>query len=259
MPSSPIRLFVAGDPVPQGSKVGFPFVKRLRRCSCRKNPKCKSCYGTGTSLLIKVAMHESSKRLKGWRETVSTGALEHRLRRFDERTPLHVVAVFAFRRPKSHFNKSGLSKAGREFPGPQGKTSHGDVEKLMRAVNDALASVLFHDDADIVSEHGVKVWTTGDEGVYLSVAPWTVGYSEDGPRCPESPNTLLHAFGVGFASTGESITIRQYEGMHAQSAIQDSAVAVGDWSRWTEDPQQSLLPAAAPEPKDDVPFGKALT
>lgn len=242
----PTRMFVPGIPKPQGSKSGFASVKRMGRCSCRKNPKCKSCYGTGTMLKVRVVMTESLKRTKPWRRVVLDAALKlFRRKLYRAEHPLHVVYVFAFQRPPSHVGANGgLLAAGRKFPGPISH-NHGDVDKLVRAVNDAVAGTLFDDDAQVVSCVGLKCWTTGTPGLYLSVSPFVTGEREQ-------THTLLQSYGMAL---NESLTLYRFsEKAHSVLPLSKTQVAIGDWSDWTGE-NQLHLPESEP---DDVPFGRPL-
>jgi Holliday junction resolvase RusA-like endonuclease len=83
--------------------------------------------------------------------------------------PMRAGFRFHFARPKSHFKRNGvaLSKSA-----PEEATSHGlgDLEKLARSVNDALSSVLFNDDRQVVEMHLAKAYDSEDL-VIVSVEP----------------------------------------------------------------------------------------
>jgi crossover junction endodeoxyribonuclease RusA len=67
--------------------------------------------------------------------------------------PVAVTVEFRFMRPKSHFNKSGLKPAA-----PVEMTQSPDVDKLARAVLDALTAYAYHDDKQVVTLDATKVW-----------------------------------------------------------------------------------------------------
>ncbi|MDP0498703.1 MAG: RusA family crossover junction endodeoxyribonuclease [Verrucomicrobiota bacterium JB022] len=61
--------------------------------------------------------------------------------------PVRLTAVYRFARPKVHYNKSGLSKKGRESYWHTGKPDRDNIEK---ATLDALSDAgLWHDDAQV--------------------------------------------------------------------------------------------------------------
>lgn len=78
--------------------------------------------------------------------------------------PIWVAMRFVFPRPQSHFlpvNKT------RQVPvlrvnAPEYVTSRPDVDKLVRAVLDALTGIAYADDAQVVQVTGTKVYDPGD-------------------------------------------------------------------------------------------------
>lgn len=79
---------------------------------------------------------------------------------------IHLAMTFSHPRPKSHFTGSGRLKSSA----PRHPISRPDVLKLARAVEDALTSVIWHDDAQIVSEILLKRWCDGPPHVELLIA-----------------------------------------------------------------------------------------
>jgi crossover junction endodeoxyribonuclease RusA len=115
-----IALVVYGLPVPQGSKKTF-FIKKLNR----------------------AVITEDNKRVRPWRQEVSGAAIDAMTQRghifpIVQDIPLEVWCTFYFPRPKS------LKKAITE------KTTKPDIDKLLRAVFDALTGTVFEDDAQVV-------------------------------------------------------------------------------------------------------------
>ena len=115
-------------------------------------------------------MVESSKRVKPFRVDVRKAAESVVLPPdWPMSAPMRVGFRFHFARPKSHFKRDGvaLSKSA-----PEEATSHGlgDLEKLARSVNDALSSVLFNDDRQVVEMHLAKAYDSEDL-VIISVEP----------------------------------------------------------------------------------------
>lgn len=74
--------------------------------------------------------------------------------------PMRVVLEFRFKRPQSHFNKSGLKKGA-----PQHHTQMPDVDKLARSVLDALTGYAWHDDKQVIELRATKVWWHNSETV----------------------------------------------------------------------------------------------
>lgn len=129
-----IAFTVYGRPEPQGSSRAF-------------------------MLKGKPQITSTNAKLKPFRHTVTQVALEAvgkigAAPLFGRHVPVRAHYIFTFRRP------AGVPK-GRVFP-----VVKPDMDKLERAVNDALTGVVFHDDSQVVSCTSDKVY--GDvEGVFI--------------------------------------------------------------------------------------------
>ncbi len=119
------RVWVAGVPAPQGSK-----------------------RHVGRGIMV-----ESSKGVGPWRERVA-GELAGVLGEGYEPTRAGVVvnARFVFTRPKSHLRKSGEPRPSA----PRTPATRPDLDKLVRAVLDALTGVAFVDDGQVVAINAGK-------------------------------------------------------------------------------------------------------
>ena len=101
-------------------------------------------------------MVESSKRVKPFRQDVRFTALDTVDPAWDRTGPMSLTVDFHFVRPKSHFTSKGaLTKRAPMFPTAR---TVGDIEKLCRALNDALSGVLFDDDSQVVECHARKLY-----------------------------------------------------------------------------------------------------
>lgn len=113
----PIMFTVYGIPQPQGSKTVFQHAKTKR-----------------------VVMLDDNKNLKSWRQEVAAVALQHRpYDLFLLICPIYVIARFYFSRPKSVSAKKRPHMITRP-----------DLDKLERALNDALTGTIIKDDSQIV-------------------------------------------------------------------------------------------------------------
>ena len=63
--------------------------------------------------------------------------------------PVEVQAHFVFPRPKSHYHSSKKRQGELRGDAPLWHTSAPDLDKLQRAIGDALAGVVIRDDAQI--------------------------------------------------------------------------------------------------------------
>lgn len=143
-----IRFTVYGVAQPAGSKRAFALRRKDGSIVTRE----------GGAPVINVV--DDAEKGRAWRQEVAkAGLLAKRAAGLSDvlRGPLALRIVFHRQRPKGHFRTGGilLSKAGKATPWPIGKP---DATKLLRAVEDALTSVLWEDDAQIVRQTVEKVW-----------------------------------------------------------------------------------------------------
>ncbi len=126
-----ISFTVLGIPQPAGSKRGFAFKRKTG--------------GMG------VAITDANPKSRDYKNAVASAALDA-MADHEEYTGIINSAVelrlaFYLPRPKGHFGKRGLRDSA-----PRHITTKPDVLKLARAVEDALTSILYRDDSQIVSE-----------------------------------------------------------------------------------------------------------
>lgn len=142
-----INFFVPGTPAPQGSK---------------------RYLGNGR-------MVESSKRVKPWRADIRTTALAN----FPQPLtgPIRLDLTFVMPRPKSHYG-TGRNAGKLKNSAPDCHTQKPDLDKLVRAVGDALTGVAYLDDSQIIVGAYMKRWacSTNDQpGVHITVVPLEEG------------------------------------------------------------------------------------
>ena len=128
-------------------------------------------------------MIESSRKLAPWRALVAARAevamQERKL--YDE--PLWLAARFTFWRPKGHYRTGKLSDQLKAGAGSHVGT-YPDIEKLLRAVNDAMEGIVFRNDSLVARVFAEKVY--GDTlGAFISL----------GPIAEPIPDRLLEASG----------------------------------------------------------------
>jgi crossover junction endodeoxyribonuclease RusA len=113
-----ISIVVPGVPVPQGSKTPWGA--------------------------------ESSPHLRGWRAAVAEQAEEQMRERDILQGPVEVQARFVFPRPKKHYRqtKRMIQRELRD-DAPVFHTGPPDLDKLQRAIGDALTHIVINDDAQI--------------------------------------------------------------------------------------------------------------
>lgn len=132
-----ISFFVEGIPVPQGSKI----------CKC---------------LGARPVMWEANAKLKNWRATVTAQAQIEMIAKGLETITNPVELVLDFRLPKPKSVTRGV---------PSVKP---DLDKLIRAVGDALTkSAIYKDDALVIAIGASKSYSE-NPGVYISIEEQSV-------------------------------------------------------------------------------------
>jgi len=111
---------------------------------------------------------ETNKRLRPWRSHITDAALQtnHPL----TTAPVSITITFRFLRPRSHFNKSGLSS---KAPSHLTSKQKGDIDKLSRAILDALTGSLLYDDSQVVQLSAHKRYICPGElpGALITIVP----------------------------------------------------------------------------------------
>lgn len=102
----------------------------------------------------RVFLREDNPKVKPWRDRIAGAAADAMADRPLMLGAMVVHIAFGFPRPKSHYRKDGSLRPGAA----RFKTSKPDVDKLERALFDALTGVVWHDDAQVVQVKAVKVY-----------------------------------------------------------------------------------------------------
>jgi crossover junction endodeoxyribonuclease RusA len=115
-------------------------------------------------------LYDSNRDLGAWANRAALAGHDAMNGRRPVDAPIRLTVRFIFRRPKSHKTGTGnMSAEGKRSAYPATR-SIGDLDKLERAIGDALTGVIWTDDARIVQKISTKVW--GDQpGVELLVEP----------------------------------------------------------------------------------------
>lgn len=122
---------VLGLPVPQGSKQAFVVGKRA------------------------VVTERAQATLKPWRSAIAAAAAE--LVEEPLAGPLSIRLAFTLPRPKSHYRTGARAGELRETA-PRWVETRPDVDKLTRAVLDALTGVAYRDDGQIAWVEASKMF-----------------------------------------------------------------------------------------------------
>ena len=135
-----IEFFAAGNPRPQGSK----RLVRLRNG--------------------RTAMIDAGKGLKEWRHAIAKQASRQKTTWDGD---VRVNMLFVFARPKAHFDSKGVLRATAPI-----RPRKLDLDKLARAVCDALSGVAYLDDRQVAmlcAERRYVDWDEPNEGVRVVV------------------------------------------------------------------------------------------
>jgi Holliday junction resolvase RusA-like endonuclease len=137
------ELFVQGTPKPQGSK----------RAIMGKHQRFPS------------VIESAGQALKDWRGDVRYAASRLGVK---HEGSVSVCLHFHLQRPKAHFG-SGKNSGNLKPSAPKYHTQKPDVDKLSRAVLDALTDVLFGDDSCVCHLEAKKEWAVGKAGCLITV------------------------------------------------------------------------------------------
>jgi crossover junction endodeoxyribonuclease RusA len=124
----------------------------------------------------KGVMLESSDRVRPWRQDVRFAALEERPPNWDMATPMRLDLVFWYPRPASHYGtRNGISYLKANAPVEPVSARIGDIDKLQRAVFDALTGVAYLDDRQVVEVEARKAYLMGPDAApyaHITIAPY---------------------------------------------------------------------------------------
>lgn len=167
-----LDFIVYGSPAPQGSKTAFAnHYQDARRCgSCHRNH------------LVSISQVESSKAVKPWRALVTDAAKTAVFDAGQENFPVTgavlVRVVFSLERPKGHYRTGRFAHELRPDAPARPDAKKLDLDKLCRAVLDALTGTAFTDDSLVVELAASKVYAGGRgrrvldrPGAWICVSP----------------------------------------------------------------------------------------
>lgn len=100
---------------------------------------------------------EDCERNKPWRDSVTAAALEAMSGQPPMIGPLYLKVTFNMPRPKGHHGSGKNAGKVRESAPPYPAVKP-DATKLLRSTEDALAGIIWRDDAQVVTQHVEKVY-----------------------------------------------------------------------------------------------------
>jgi Holliday junction resolvase RusA-like endonuclease len=111
-----------------------------------------------------------SERLRTWRQDVAGAAKEAMVGTSPYAEPVDVRLTFWLPRPQAHFG-TGRNSDKLKPSAPLAPAKMPDLDKLCRAVLDAMTHIVWNDDAQVVGLTAAKLYADGDfsPGVSCSV------------------------------------------------------------------------------------------
>lgn len=107
----------------------------------------------------RAALVESSAQVKPWRERIYHAAKEADRADIDSTGPFVVHLVFNFARPSAHYRTGRYAGHLRhDAPLAPATRASKDIDKLSRAVLDALTGVVWNDDSQVVKLRASKAF-----------------------------------------------------------------------------------------------------
>lgn len=147
-PGRHVAFTVEGVPQPAGSKRAFQHRTTGR-----------------------VVVTDDAKGSRQWKTHVAAIARQHMIGE-PLAGPVELIVTFTFPRPARHF-RTGRNAGVMKPDAPQHHLIRPDVTKLLRAVEDALTGIVWGDDAQVISQHALKLYggTPGCTIEVLSLEP----------------------------------------------------------------------------------------
>lgn len=156
-----LNITVPGVPQPKGSMRSF--VPKDRRGQLVRDPR---------NGRLKISMTNNSPLTREWQHRVSYFAKSALPGAVPAEGAYRVTGAFKFQRPTSHLLRgvdslTGLPRMRKDAP-PR-HTYKPDLDKLIRAVLDALTGIVYPDDSQVMELDFSKSWSLTDSGVWLKV------------------------------------------------------------------------------------------
>jgi crossover junction endodeoxyribonuclease RusA len=120
----------------------------------------------GGRAMIATEANRPRSPLGAWRTAIATEARAAMSDRGVLEEPLALSVTFRMPRPKSHRGAKGLKPSA-----PSHVATKPDIDKLLRAVLDALTGVVFRDDAQVAVLGASKQYDDGVIGCSIRVEP----------------------------------------------------------------------------------------
>jgi len=117
-----------------------------------------------------VVVDDNQKKLRNWEASVAATASASMEGRDVTLRAVMMRANFYFCRPKSHYG-TGKNSGNVKDSAPLVHCQKPDLDKLLRALSDALTGVVWRDDSQITNMVAARHWTTQQERVEVKIIP----------------------------------------------------------------------------------------
>ncbi len=179
-PAPYCSLWVPGVPRPGGSKSAFPLVREVGRLPQKAEIATLFAFRSYMRQQVKLAvtMSESGKHTAEWRKAIARVAKGLGLvPPADEPEARYLYRAdweFHMPRPQAHYRTKGgkPSTVLHDWAVGLRPGSMPDALKLIRAAEDALTGIVWHDDAAVVLGRFAKVYAGEMFGSGMSVTIW---------------------------------------------------------------------------------------
>lgn len=122
----------------------------------------------GSKVRTKWGVREAGKHTANWRSVVSDYAMKAMEGRDLFTGPVSVSMEFIFLHPKNHYRTGKFSHLLKDNA-PYWKTTMPDTTKLVRSTEDALKSIVWCDDSQVVIQYNEKHFSKEKSGVIIIV------------------------------------------------------------------------------------------
>jgi Holliday junction resolvase RusA-like endonuclease len=130
-------------------------------------PAAQGSKTVGRSNAGQLFVREASRALAPWRLAIALAARQAMNGTDPFTGPLLLVATFRFPRPKAHY-RTGRHAGELKLTAPELCATRPDLDKLLRALGDAVSGIVCHDDAQICEVDVVKVY--GQPGLHAAIS-----------------------------------------------------------------------------------------
>lgn len=120
----------------------------------------------------KVHLTHAGKYSKGWMDSVKWFAMKE----YGERhvlllCPIFLKLIFYRKRPDGHFRTGKYAGQLKDSKKHEQPTSKPDLDKLNRAISDALTGIVFKDDSQVVKLESTKLYCGPEDkmGVFITI------------------------------------------------------------------------------------------